>query len=496
MKPRLFIGSSVEGLNIAYAVQQNLVHDSEATVWDQGVFELSATTIESLTNTLSTADFAIFVFSPDDRIILRKEEKASVRDNVLFELGLFIGKLGRNRVFFIVPSNSPPHIPSDLLGITPATFDAERADRSMQAATAPACHSIRQQMKRLGPIHESPEAMPPGDPADSKEKKLGWIDDLVNEKYPEAKAKLEATITEKSGDDAVQAQAWIHLCDLKMDEKLGLEKIRIFSESNRNSIITQRWVARILRTGGYVDEAIRFLQSTDPAIQNSPEICISLSSCYKENGEHSRAIDLLSTHQNRSMPSVALALAEIYEDQELRDKALEAIQMAYFKAPRDRALAFKYARLAQDLEKHSISLFLLHKLTLEQPDSAEYWGYLGNACLSLGLHNHALLSYRRSEALLKGDDTDPWVVNNIGNLFLTKDLPSEAVGYLERGVKSGNQSEYGFERMATAMKKKASAQKDYEKSVALGQELLREAESILRAEDSTPGSADNPGPNA
>lgn len=97
VKPRAFIGSSVEGLGVAYAVQQNLVHDVEATVWSQGVFELSETSIESLIKVLETSDFGIFVFSPDDEVKMRGATSASIRDNVLFEMGMFLGKLGRER---------------------------------------------------------------------------------------------------------------------------------------------------------------------------------------------------------------------------------------------------------------------------------------------------------------------------------------------------------------------------------------------------------------
>ena len=74
MKPRIFIGSSVEGLTAAYSVQQNLTHDAEITVWDQGVFELSKTTIESLMNVLKQSDFGIFIFSPDDISKIRNKE--------------------------------------------------------------------------------------------------------------------------------------------------------------------------------------------------------------------------------------------------------------------------------------------------------------------------------------------------------------------------------------------------------------------------------------
>ncbi len=99
MKPKVFLGSSVEGLSVAYAIQTNLSHDAEITVWSQGVFELSSTTFESLLDILENVDFGIFVFTPDDVIKIRENTTSTVRDNVLFEFGLFLGKLGKQRVY-------------------------------------------------------------------------------------------------------------------------------------------------------------------------------------------------------------------------------------------------------------------------------------------------------------------------------------------------------------------------------------------------------------
>ena len=110
------------------------MHDAEVTVWDQSVFELSATTIESLTKTLKDNDFGIFVFSRDDLLKIRAKESHAVRDNVLFEFGLFIGRMGRERVFFLLPTDGDLHLPSDLLGVTAGRYDPVRTAVHLLAA--------------------------------------------------------------------------------------------------------------------------------------------------------------------------------------------------------------------------------------------------------------------------------------------------------------------------------------------------------------------------
>lgn len=151
MKPRMFIASSVDHLDLAYAAQEGLEHDVEATVWNQGVFTLSRSTMSTLLDAVDQNDFGLFVFAPSDVSAIKNAEKQTVRDNVIFELGLFIGHLGAERCFIIIPRSIDDfHLPTDLLGITTASFEAGRQDGNLVAALGPACSRIRSSVKRLG----------------------------------------------------------------------------------------------------------------------------------------------------------------------------------------------------------------------------------------------------------------------------------------------------------------------------------------------------------
>jgi hypothetical protein len=128
-KPRIFIASSVEGKDVAGAIEIALQHDAHCTAWYEA-FPLSNSTIETLLRRCAENDFAIFIFSPDDRANIRGSGFDVARDNVLFESGLFMGMHGRDRCFLITPQDNPSfHLPTDLLGFTTATYDHERAKK-------------------------------------------------------------------------------------------------------------------------------------------------------------------------------------------------------------------------------------------------------------------------------------------------------------------------------------------------------------------------------
>lgn len=148
MKPKIFIGSSTKGLHVAELVQKELAHEAEPILWSQGVFRDIDVPIENLMAAVESYDFAAFVLLPEDTMDVRGEETLSVRDNVIFELGLFLGKLGRARNFFVAPVPSgemKSRLPSDLAGITPAKYDPNAAN--LQASVGTALHQLKQSIR-------------------------------------------------------------------------------------------------------------------------------------------------------------------------------------------------------------------------------------------------------------------------------------------------------------------------------------------------------------
>jgi O-acetyl-ADP-ribose deacetylase (regulator of RNase III) len=216
MKQRIFIGSSSEKLEIARAIQSDLDKDHEPIVWNEGIFDLSQDILTGLLNRLDQSDAAVFVLAPDDMTRLRNENFKTARDNVVFELGLFIGRLGRERTYFVIPRGEKTlHLPTDLLGLVAATYNQSRSDLNWPAAVAPACDQIREALaKNVQNV--------PAKSASIIDEGQVWMQDYVNKALRVFLTKGKFPSLEKSGIRECDGGYTTQIGDAKVSVSFGL----------------------------------------------------------------------------------------------------------------------------------------------------------------------------------------------------------------------------------------------------------------------------------
>jgi hypothetical protein len=153
--PAVFIGCSAEALEIA----ENLKHAMQsskiavATIWKQAFSPVSGGTLESLVDGAERFDFAILIVTPDTQVSARGRAFSLARANVLFEIGLFVGTLGRERTFIVAGEQDEVELPSNLHGATIARFQRP-SHGNLKASMMPAVITIREAIRSLGPRTE------------------------------------------------------------------------------------------------------------------------------------------------------------------------------------------------------------------------------------------------------------------------------------------------------------------------------------------------------
>jgi CRP/FNR family transcriptional regulator, cyclic AMP receptor protein len=149
-RPVLFVASSTESLPVARVIQSGLDRDDVLVrVWTDGVFLPSHYPMEDLQRQVSTSDFAVAVLGPDDKVFSRGEESLAPRDNVIGELFLFMGAIGRERTMIVQPRGCDLKIPTDLVGVNPITY-RPGPFTDLPALLGQACNEIRGVIQRLG----------------------------------------------------------------------------------------------------------------------------------------------------------------------------------------------------------------------------------------------------------------------------------------------------------------------------------------------------------
>lgn len=151
-RPKMFFICSSEALEIAECIRAGLDYeDASIEIWsDDHIFSPGGYPIEALEKAVNEADFGIAIAQPDDLVRSRDRQSMAPRDNVIFELGFFLSRLGRNRTILLVPRGEDVKLPSDFKGLTPLTYKIAGPDEKLPTALGPTIYRIKQLLKEHG----------------------------------------------------------------------------------------------------------------------------------------------------------------------------------------------------------------------------------------------------------------------------------------------------------------------------------------------------------
>lgn len=480
-KPTVFIGSSVEHKKLAETVQSLLDYDVIPVLWTQDTFEPSHSPLESLEVALEKIDFAVLVCAPEenDVTVKRGHEYKAVRDNIIFELGLCIGRLGRKRTFLISPRDVQLNLPSDLAGIFPETYDLSLLKDNPEAAFGPACGKIKRAISKLGALargditEANSESNEPDAEIEAKRTpdtkplsdwslsafEWGYVTAYLD-KDSDRKAAIDEAFGESPYAETDEAKAywdsWKEYAALIADGSGHLSLVRTLSERFTESSRLQELLARFVEHYGNHEQAAELLEQ---ALQKSDNV----EAAYRIIN---RAITIKTGSDLQTRISAYLTKLNDLPKQNYDDNV-------------------RYLRAAQTLAKAAgldeISKTIMEMILTMRPDDVFVRFNLAHEYSESGHHDLAVLHY---DAIPISERSGAaW--NNLGVAYNRKEIRGLAVDAYKQAAKKGatiadgNLAKLfqgaGFFAEARAQAEAAIALPDHDKLVVSALSSLQEA---------------------
>jgi hypothetical protein len=153
MKPTIIIFSSKRSLPVAEGIRDNLQDTFDSELWTEGFFdEHNTIPLWIFLKKLMCYDCAAVVLGDDDvRLKEGKGDNESVpRDNVIFELGAAMARMGPQKTFIFTPQDKNVVLPSYFRGVIIKGYrHASGARGDYKASTGSACGDIKRHLRTL-----------------------------------------------------------------------------------------------------------------------------------------------------------------------------------------------------------------------------------------------------------------------------------------------------------------------------------------------------------
>lgn len=346
----------------------------------------------------------------------------------------------------------------------------------MQAATGPACHSIREAIVRIGPRSLEPDTAviapkPPEqdvleevfqtrddeslDEAESESEKseTEWFFLFIDKEYERSLSLIRERISSTSDDEDVAAlESWAAAIQYRIDPKLGRADFEEVFEKYPTNSLPYNLLARYLMQVNEHTECLRILETGITEAEEKASLLLVRFLCFEQMGNDLKAIETLrdAISEYPYDDSFYDNLARHYVDRENYSEARSCLEEGLSKLSESRSLLTRYARLLYDHFDKKLALIPYNRLLELAPDSPSCLTLRANIYLDLNLNDLALADYKRANEL--AEEKHAWILANIGNIFKNRGFYREGIEYLQRALALDPESQYAHERLAVAIK--------------------------------------------
>jgi len=121
-------------------------------VWDEGLLQQNESIFDGLLRLSTEVEYGVFIWGASDvtigSTVTSGQPIPAARDNVVFETGLFLGALGKEKTFMVVDRSMPIKIPSDFDGIMRTYYDGSALGTYDRPAVRKACDEIESTIRQ------------------------------------------------------------------------------------------------------------------------------------------------------------------------------------------------------------------------------------------------------------------------------------------------------------------------------------------------------------
>jgi CRP/FNR family transcriptional regulator, cyclic AMP receptor protein len=148
-RPVVFVAASSDDFSIASFISEELSRDRTIVrLWKRNVFAAGNDTLAGLYGLINSSGFGV-ILAPDELFRSRSSASASIRDNMLLEIGMTTGVLGHARTLLVALNSNLPKSAEDSVQVVSPDFFMPHGDWREHAPAL--CNEIRRRVEYLGP---------------------------------------------------------------------------------------------------------------------------------------------------------------------------------------------------------------------------------------------------------------------------------------------------------------------------------------------------------